>query len=107
LVLGQEPDSVNGGFDATQAFEGQLDDVALYPTALTAARVQAHRQAGIAPGCVGAAVLTASATSGGGPGVASGRAAATGAGRLGSAVATEHLARFCPLRRPGVRMLPT
>jgi CUB/sushi domain-containing protein len=51
LVLGQEQDSVNGGFSSSQAFLGQLDDVALYPSALSQTRVQAHRQAGIAPGC--------------------------------------------------------
>jgi glucose/arabinose dehydrogenase len=51
LVLGQEQDTVGGGFETSQAFLGNLDDVALYPSALTAAQVQAHRQAGISPGC--------------------------------------------------------
>jgi hypothetical protein len=51
LVLGQEQDTVGGGFELSQAFLGNLDEVALYPSVLTAAQVQAHRQAGIAPGC--------------------------------------------------------
>jgi glucose/arabinose dehydrogenase len=51
LVLGQEQDTVGGGFESSQAFLGQLDEVALYPTALSAARVSAHRQAGITSGC--------------------------------------------------------
>lgn len=55
LVLGQDQDSLGGGFEATQALLGQLDDVALYPTALTQARVQAHRQAGITGGAPGTA----------------------------------------------------
>ncbi len=58
LVLGQEQDSVGGGFDPTQAFLGQLDDVALYPSALTAARVTVHRQAGITSGCSGVAATS-------------------------------------------------
>jgi len=55
LVLGQEQDTVGGGFETAQAFLGQLDDVALYPVALSAARVQAHHQAGVSAGCVVAA----------------------------------------------------
>jgi hypothetical protein len=51
LVLGQDQDTLGGGFETAQAFLGQLDDAALYPVALTAARVQAHRQAGVATGC--------------------------------------------------------
>jgi hypothetical protein len=51
LVLGQDQDTVGGGFETAQAFLGQLDEAALYPVALTQTRVQAHRQAGIAPGC--------------------------------------------------------
>jgi hypothetical protein len=42
LVLGQEQDALGGGFEVSQAYLGVLDEVALYPTALTATRVQAH-----------------------------------------------------------------
>jgi hypothetical protein len=62
LVLGQDQDSVNGGFSSTQAFLGQLDEVALYQRALSQERVQAHRQAGVAPGCTTAAALSAATT---------------------------------------------
>jgi hypothetical protein len=41
LVLGQEQDSLNGGFDVMQALLGGLDEVALYDRALTAAEVRA------------------------------------------------------------------
>ena len=34
LVLGQEQDTVGGGFETSQAFLGNLDEVALYPTVL-------------------------------------------------------------------------
>jgi hypothetical protein len=51
LVLAQDQDSLGGGFQTAQAFAGQLDEVALYPGVLSAARVQAHRQAGVVPGC--------------------------------------------------------
>ena len=51
LVLGQDQDSVNGGFETAQAYLGQLDEVALYPTALSQARVQAHRSAGLGTTC--------------------------------------------------------
>jgi hypothetical protein len=61
LVLGQEQDSVGGGFESSQAFLGQLDDVALYPTALSAARVQAHRQAGVTA-CTAGLTATGSGT---------------------------------------------
>src|SRR5262249_45819220 len=43
-------DTVGGGFDTAQAFLGQMDEAAIYPTALSQARVQAHRQAGITGG---------------------------------------------------------
>jgi glucose/arabinose dehydrogenase len=51
LVLGQDQDSVNGGFETAQAYPGQLDEVALYRTALSLARVQAHRSAGLGTTC--------------------------------------------------------
>ncbi|MDP3901176.1 MAG: LamG-like jellyroll fold domain-containing protein [bacterium] len=40
LVLGQEQDAVCGGFDTTQAFLGLLDDVRIYATDLTLAKIQ-------------------------------------------------------------------
>lgn len=51
LVLGQDHDWVGGSVEAVHAFLGQLDDVALYPTVLTPARVQTHRYAGVLPHC--------------------------------------------------------
>lgn len=57
LVLGQEQDSIGGGFETSQAFLGQMDEAAVYPTALSPTRVQAHRQAGITGPC--SATLTA------------------------------------------------
>jgi hypothetical protein len=44
-VLGQEQDAIGGGYETSQAYLGTLDEVAVYPTALTAARVQAHYNA--------------------------------------------------------------
>lgn len=40
LVLGQEQDSLNGGFDALQALLGGLDEVALFDRALSAAEIR-------------------------------------------------------------------
>jgi hypothetical protein len=62
LVLGQEQDTVGGGFETSQAYLGNLDEVALYPTALSAARVSAHRQAGITSGCATGVAATAAKT---------------------------------------------
>ena len=59
LVLGQEQDTVGGGFETSQAYLGKLDEVALYPTALGAAQVSAHRQAGITSGCATGVAATA------------------------------------------------
>ena len=39
LVLGQEQDSVGGGYTASQAFAGTLDEVRLYNQALTATEI--------------------------------------------------------------------
>jgi hypothetical protein len=39
LLLGQEQDSVGGGFDPTQSFEGSLDDVRLYRRVLSEAEI--------------------------------------------------------------------
>jgi hypothetical protein len=58
LVLGQDQDSVGGGFDDNQAFAGQLDDAGVYPTALGAHRIQAHHRAGFAPGCATASAIS-------------------------------------------------
>ena len=46
MVLGQEQDTVGGGFAPAQAFLGNLDEVAVYSTVLSATRVQAHYDAG-------------------------------------------------------------
>jgi hypothetical protein len=63
LVLGQDQDSLNGGFSSTQAFLGQLDEVAVYQKALTQARVQAHRTVGVnGGGCTALTALSASDT---------------------------------------------
>ena len=60
LVLGQDQDSVGGGFDPTQAFLGKMDEFALYRSVLTAGQVKAHYDAGTtAPTCAAAAVRAA------------------------------------------------
>lgn len=41
IVLGQEQDTLCGGFDASQAFDGQLDEVGLWNRVLTATEVAA------------------------------------------------------------------
>ena len=40
IILGQEQDALGGGFDANQAFEGLIDDVRIYSTALSASEVK-------------------------------------------------------------------
>lgn len=50
LVLGQDQDAINGGFQSSQSFVGNMDEFSLYGKVLTAANVQAHRQAGISGG---------------------------------------------------------
>ena len=40
LVLGQEQDSVGGGFDSNQAFLGNLDEVSIYNQALTSYQIR-------------------------------------------------------------------
>jgi hypothetical protein len=42
VVLGQDQDSVGGGFQSSQAFLGEMDEVSLYDRALTPAEVAAH-----------------------------------------------------------------
>jgi len=42
LMLGQEQDSLGGGFDNAQKFVGDLDEFALYSRALTAGEVAVH-----------------------------------------------------------------
>ena len=63
LVLGQEQDSVGGGFDPTQAYLGTMDDFSLYSYALSAGQVGSHRSAGITAGCAGAAAAVTTAKS--------------------------------------------
>ncbi|HLF71355.1 MAG TPA: LamG-like jellyroll fold domain-containing protein [Dehalococcoidia bacterium] len=41
LVLGQEQDSVGGGFSASQAFRGQMDDVRIYDRVLSQQQIAA------------------------------------------------------------------
>ena len=60
LVLGQEQDSVGGGFDSSQAFAGQLDEVALYPAVLSPARVAQHYLSATGLNCTDIAGATAS-----------------------------------------------
>ena len=45
LFVGQDQDSVGGSFDATQALEGTLDELAIFGTALSASDVLAHYHA--------------------------------------------------------------
>jgi hypothetical protein len=40
LIVGQDQDSFNGGFDAAQAFDGDIDELALYDHELDAAQIQ-------------------------------------------------------------------
>ncbi|HLC53697.1 MAG TPA: LamG domain-containing protein [Candidatus Nanoarchaeia archaeon] len=47
LVIGQEQDSVGGGFDATQAFNGSLDELFLFNRVLSAGQIATIYQAGI------------------------------------------------------------
>ncbi|MGS2721187.1 LamG-like jellyroll fold domain-containing protein [Paraglaciecola aestuariivivens] len=39
LILGQEQDSLGGGFEASQAFDGLLDELLIYDSALTARQI--------------------------------------------------------------------
>ncbi|HEY3723659.1 MAG TPA: PQQ-dependent sugar dehydrogenase [Acidimicrobiia bacterium] len=55
LVLGQEQDSVGGGFDPAQAFLGKLDEFALYRKVLAAAEAKADHDAGATAPVCGAA----------------------------------------------------
>jgi concanavalin A-like lectin/glucanase superfamily protein len=40
MIIGQDQDSYNGGFDAAQAFDGDIDELALYDRELDAAQIQ-------------------------------------------------------------------
>jgi hypothetical protein len=51
LAIGQEQDAVGGGYDSAQALKGQLDEVAVYPAALSAAQVAAHHLAATGSTC--------------------------------------------------------
>lgn len=42
LILGQVQHSVGGGIQANQAFNGSMDEVAIYGSVLSASRIQAH-----------------------------------------------------------------
>ena len=109
LVLGQEQDSVGGGFETSQAYLGNLDEVALYPTALSAARVSAHRQAGITSGCPTGLAATAAKTVAlpadalSGPHMFEGSeflpnlAPGTGEAVADTVAIAEHRPAFCPL----------
>jgi len=46
LVVGQEQDSVGGGFVATQSYDGVLQELAIYPHLLTPTRIKEHYIAG-------------------------------------------------------------
>jgi PKD repeat protein len=61
MVIGQEQDTVGGGFDSSQALQGQLDEVALYPVALSAARVAEHHLAAQGQTCTNIAGATGTA----------------------------------------------
>jgi VCBS repeat-containing protein len=50
IVLGQEQDSLGGGFQNNQAFSGTLDEVAIYGSVLSDAQVQTHYQAALIGG---------------------------------------------------------
>jgi len=39
LILGQEQDNIGGGFDSSQAFDGLLDELLVFDSAITAAQV--------------------------------------------------------------------
>jgi MSHA biogenesis protein MshQ len=44
FVIGQEQDSVGGGFDETQAWNGLIDELLIFPTVLTQADIQKYQQ---------------------------------------------------------------
>ena len=50
LMLGQEQDAVGGGLDALQAFDGLLDEVAVFSRALSATEVSDIYQASVSSG---------------------------------------------------------
>jgi Pentaxin family len=59
LVLGQDQDSVGGGFEPTQAYLGALDEVSVYPSVLSATRIAAPYSAATVGHCVDIAGATA------------------------------------------------
>ena len=59
LILGQDQDRLDGGFDATQVLRGALDDLRIYRRALSAEEVQAL-MGGSEPGAPGAGGQVAS-----------------------------------------------
>lgn len=44
FIIGQEQDSVGGSFDASQAWNGLIDELLIFPTVLTQAQIQEYRQ---------------------------------------------------------------
>ncbi|MFO0966754.1 MAG: LamG-like jellyroll fold domain-containing protein [Gemmataceae bacterium] len=46
IVLGQEQDTLGGGFDPLQKYVGSMDEVAIYDTSLSAQQIQSHFLAG-------------------------------------------------------------
>ncbi len=68
VVLGQDQDGVGTGYDPAQAFQGSMDDVSVYASALPAERVGAHYAAAASTsGCsdiAGATAQTYTLTSG-------------------------------------------
>jgi fibronectin type 3 domain-containing protein len=51
VVLGQDQDTVGGGFEAIQAFVGNMDEISVFPSVLTASQIQAHYTAASNAGC--------------------------------------------------------
>ncbi|MGB0897889.1 MAG: DUF6701 domain-containing protein [Psychrobium sp.] len=44
FIIGQEQDSVGGGFAANQAWNGLIDELLIFPTVLTQTQIQVYRQ---------------------------------------------------------------
>jgi hypothetical protein len=47
LVIGQDQDGVGGGFDASQAYKGYLDDIRIYNTVLSSSQIKRNYIAGL------------------------------------------------------------
>jgi hypothetical protein len=46
-VIGQDQDGVGGGFDASQAYKGYLDDIRIYNTVLSSSQIKRNYIAGL------------------------------------------------------------